>query len=342
MAFQGILLRYSGGVGNTNRDFSLGGKASQVNQGGIVSPQSMTLDSALAGVDLCMSRGNPVGAGTLIWHPDTRELMWIPYGTVSTQSDAGPAPLLLQTLNMPPNEYPPERYTVKVSGNGYYELGGATKKLIVYVTEASLPTSRAIRTLTIADNEHNIFDTISYSENTSGDTEFRCLYMQNLLSDIVWLRVSITSQPTNCTISVANEWAGNPPWPMFSVGEAEGNVDGDMFLETNAPTVKSWEEMQISSDLFAVHPHVQFEDGEQTTNGLVGDVAFIIAGESDPTSQLAALQWGTTLQFNYPIASGNMLSVWFKRVKASGVVDPTTDTFQFKIEYFTEVTVSPW
>ena len=163
MAFQGILLHYSGGVGNTNRDFSLGGKASKVKQGGIVSPQSMTIDTAISGVDLCMARGNPLGAGTLIWHPDTRELVWIPYGTVSTQSDAGPAPLLLQTLNMPPNEYPPDRYSATVSGDGYYEIGNSTRRLLVYVTEASLPTSRVIRQLTIATNEHNIFDTISYS-----------------------------------------------------------------------------------------------------------------------------------------------------------------------------------
>lgn len=344
MYFQGLLLRYSGGDGNTNRDFSLGGQVSQVKQGGIVTPQSMSLDSALAGVDLCMSRGNPLGVGTLIWHPDTREIVWIPYGTVPTQSDAGPAPLLLQTLNMPKNEYPVERYSTRVVGDGYYELGGTTKKLLLYVTVASLPSTRQIRALTIADNEHNIFDTISFSENTSGDTEYRCVYLHNMFSDPTWFRVSITAQPENCTLTLGNEFAGNPPWPLLSYAERESLVSKDLFIETNAPTVKSHETMQtVPSQIFELHPVVQFEDGTQFTDGVIGDLAPVILGEGDPTNVLNVItSWVTTLQFNYPVSAGNMVSLWFKRVKAAGVVDPTTDTLQFKIEYYTDATETPW
>lgn len=341
MAFEGILLRYSGGATNVLRDSSLGGVRSNIRIGGYLSPQLASLNAPLAGVEICVAKGNPTGTGTLIWHHDTQELVWIPPGTVSTQSDAGPAPLLPQTLNMPKNAYPATRYTLKPEGSGFYQIGTATAWILVYLTVGSLPSSRTIVGVTVANTPDMIFDQVYYAENVSGDTEYRCIYLENAFSDPIWVKVSITSQPANCTISIGNEYAGVPLWPGVDVAEISRNG----FVELIGPgLVLGVDGLQVDRELFELHVFGDSLGGGQVTNGLTGDVAYTIVDEGDSTSVLASTIFGSSVEPNdfIGIDPGNMVSLWFKRVKAPGAVSPTTDTFQFKIEYQTDEFTTPW
>lgn len=61
----------------------------------------------------------------------------------------------------------------------------------------------------------NLFDTVTSSEATSGDIEYRCFYVQNdnvsltLQSAVVWIQVQTASPDTSIAISVATEGVNN-------------------------------------------------------------------------------------------------------------------------------------
>lgn len=339
MAFQGLLLLYSGGVGNSDPAGSLGGQVSLVSPERYVSPQKIISFGGIPGVIPCVCKGSQLGTAWLIYHHDDNSLTWILPGTVSTQSPAGPAPLLLQTLNMPENQYPPERYSVSLDGSGYYELGGGSKSLLVSVNASALPTTRTIVQLTIEDNKHNIFDAITQGESNSGLIEYRCLYIQNLLSDPISLKLTITSQPANSIIMVANEFA------LSGLAEAEmnGSVDSGLWLLGEGVNyTATMDPMYEDMGMFLLHGSAGAVMSYQSTDGLTGDLPVQLVDESDSTDLTQLFKWSTDAVFSTMIPSGKMVSVWFKRVKPAAVTTGTEDTFQFQILYESEVLTTPW
>lgn len=343
MAFQGLLLIYSGGTGNTYPHSSLGGQAAQSRPFRYVTPQKATYVVPLQGVHICVIRGSSLGASWLIYYEDDHSLTWILPGTVSTQSDAGPAPLLPQTLNMPPNAYPPERYTVKIQGDGYYELGNGAKSMLLYVTEADLPATRTILSFTTEDNKHNIFDALTQAESNTGDVEYRCLYIQNKFSDPVSLKFSITTQPSNSFVMVANEYQNASPFPSLSEAETQQLVDLTGNLLANGPSYNpETDAMLDGEDLFLQYGGSAVVDGYQNTDGLTGDLPSQLIDESDSTNVLAGFYWSTDAVFTRLIPSGNMVSIWLKRVKPSYPTSPVEESFGFQILYQGDLLTTPW
>ena len=77
-------------------------------------------------------------------------------------------------------------------------------------TDASL--GGAISTTEVADASlHNLFDIVSSSEASAGDTEYRCIYVKNnhgslaLQSAVIWIQTVTPSTDTVVAIALAGE-----------------------------------------------------------------------------------------------------------------------------------------
>lgn len=140
----------SGGSANTNPDLSLGGilSSSQI--------KSQQATTAITGVTITDGIDNPAGDGTLDFVLSGTTLAW-----ASAGDTAGAA--------------------VDVSVDGIYRLDSGTNGFIlVDVTSANLPavdTTDAVVSVTNIAN--NIFDDINAVESSTGDTEYRCVYIKN-------------------------------------------------------------------------------------------------------------------------------------------------------------------
>ena len=151
---RGDLVHYlSGGTGNTTPANSIGGAKSNTAK---IDSQTIDAPTNVTGVVIEDSVNNALGDGTLTYTNSGTTLTWAENGDT-----AGAA--------------------VDVSTNGLYILftnnGGY---IVVTVTAGSLPGSdQNDADLTVAHNSNNLWDDISTSEAVAGDTEYRCIYLQN-------------------------------------------------------------------------------------------------------------------------------------------------------------------
>lgn len=149
-----FLVRLSGGAANTDPTLALGGAMSTVLGGKVLSqtPTGLTI----TGVTIDDAMGNTVGSGSLFFDQSANTLRWTPPGgTAGTPVD--------------------------ITGDDVYAIQGGADGgvLLVTIVNASLPSSDATNTITIANKTLNIFDDVAKAEAKAGDIEYRGLYFEN-------------------------------------------------------------------------------------------------------------------------------------------------------------------
>lgn len=182
-----LAIRLSGGASNTDPAAALGGVMSTV-AGGIVDSQTASAPTTLTGVVIDDAAGNTLGDGTLAFNSTNTTLTWTPpSGFVGSAVD--------------------------VSSNGTYAIQGASNSgyVVVTVTASSLPGSDITNTITITANDNNLFDDVAKADALAGDTEYRCVYLENthgtdsVIATKVWID---TNTPGQDVIAIALDPAG--------------------------------------------------------------------------------------------------------------------------------------
>lgn len=334
MAYQDLFFLLSGGAANENPNNSLGGAVSSAAPGGFFSPQKITT-TPIPGLDVCFSKGAPTGQGYLIWLPSKKLLTWIPYGPSSPPDWGGPTYSLVLSLNMLTDGYPGTRYHLTVTEDGLFAIG-ESPVLVVRITQEYLPTENALMSVLIEEGVHNLFDMVSSSEASGGDTEYRCLWLKSTLPDTIdYMKIFVDQQPTNCTISLANEFIYVSSSPLHSetrTGAIVGMEYGDYVW--NGPRVDAV--LTSYYDWYVGKRIVGAADrgiGNQITDGVSGDIPAVLANENDTTNVLAGLEFYNEIEFFKPIEPNAVRSFWIRRVKSAGSVPQQTEGFSLKIQF---------
>jgi hypothetical protein len=149
-----LVIRLSGGAGNTDPLLALGGVMSTVGGGRVFSQSDSGL--TITGVTIDDAMGNNVGSGSLFYDQSANTLRWTPPGgTAGTPVD--------------------------ITGDGVYAIqgGGDGGVLLVTISNASLPSSDSTNTIVIANNTEGILDDVTKAEAKAGENDYRGLYFEN-------------------------------------------------------------------------------------------------------------------------------------------------------------------
>jgi len=167
MAARNIDAYLSGGVTNTDPNASLGGGASAEKLYG----QNPAYDAAtISGVTL-------VDSANL----SSVELSFTFAGTVLS---------IRKTTDV----LPVIEVTVSVDGEYVLVSPDNSVELTVLVTNASLPVSSSMETITATNINHNLFDQVSSNNSKVGDINYRHFYIKNNLASDLSLKIIIEKQ----------------------------------------------------------------------------------------------------------------------------------------------------
>jgi hypothetical protein len=177
-----IKFHYSGGASNSDPSLSLGG---------IISSTAVVIQTAnapvnITGLTISRATNNEQGNGTLSWSSVNNELSWQPPNSLTV-------------------------YTIGITVDGTYIVGGSDGLLTVTAVYASMPVTYKQDTITITNNIGNVFDAVSALDSLLGDTEYRCLYVKNTHATLtangvtIWIK-ELTSGPDE--ISIGKDPAG--------------------------------------------------------------------------------------------------------------------------------------
>ena len=126
---------------------------------GCANPAQAITASTIAGITYDDASGNTVGTGTVTYTTSGTTLQWTPPGEA-----IGTA--------------------VNVGTSGSYVIYGAAFSAQIKITSVSGSLAGdATQSVTISNQTNKLFDDISGSESTSGDTEYRCFYVKNAAAD---------------------------------------------------------------------------------------------------------------------------------------------------------------
>ena len=152
-ALTDIEVRLSGGLANTNPLLSIGGIKSNTK---VLSQQ---LTGTMAGVAFVDGVMNAEGVGVLTFNFAAKTLTWAPAG-----GTAGP----------PVNVAVDGTYAITATG------GSAYGYIVVTVTAVNLPSANISANITVANLTQKLFDDVTKSVALAGQTDYRCVYVQNV------------------------------------------------------------------------------------------------------------------------------------------------------------------
>ena len=193
----------SGGASNIVPNAALGGAISTVTSG-LIKSQTASTPVNITGVVIKDAFGNPEGVGGLAFTKSTNTLGWKTYGQ-STY------------------------YGVPTSVDGEYIIGNSAGYLIVQVTAASLPSSDKVDSITIANQQQNLFDNVSAAQSLIGKTSYRCCYIKNTHSTdaavavTVWVK-TVTPAGDDITIGLGTSANGGTEQTIASDTTAPSGV----------------------------------------------------------------------------------------------------------------------
>lgn len=305
-----LVLRYSGGSGNSNPLLSLGGVVSSA-AGRFPLSQSFTA-STIPGVSILHAAKNPDGTGQLNYYASTGRLEWV-------TPDA-------------------DTYSVAISSSGSYAIGDTIQGFIrVEVVYSSLPSVDASCNISVLTAEDSLFTRPSLAELNTGVVEYRSLYLHNQSTsgaeDVVLTRIlgQYGSQ-----IEIGSSFAGRSYYstsekeevnfrlfnPVMNKGtfsiSSTAHINREQLVATN----------RTGEPLFNFFPSspVQSSDGETY------DVEPAIADIYDSTNTLSMVEWGNSIYWPF-IAPGAMVSFWIRRTVPAGPYTPSTEKVQFDINF---------
>src|SRR5512141_31104 len=148
-----LLFIHSGGAGNTNPAADLGGAISTAGNKRVKSQTASSLAN-ITGVAVTDCYGNAEGVGSVQFTFSSKLLAWKPFGQTTY-------------------------YGVAVSADGEYLIGSSAGYMVVQVTYANLPASDKVDSVTVANLQQNVFDTVTAAQALVGKTSYRCLYVLN-------------------------------------------------------------------------------------------------------------------------------------------------------------------
>lgn len=144
---------HSGGATNDLPANDLGGIISSATYS-VIKAQTASNPVQVTGVLVKNAFGNAEGNGSLYFANATKYLAWKPYGGASYNG-------------------------INLTQSGTYIIGASNGYLEVQVTFGSLPTQDKTDTLTIANNQQNLFPHVSGQQSLVGRVDYRCVYVSN-------------------------------------------------------------------------------------------------------------------------------------------------------------------
>lgn len=195
--------------------------------------------SPIAGVTVNFaSVANSNAAGTLTFTLSTNSLQWTPPG-----GSIGAA--------------------VAFTANGTKIIYGSDASMFIEVTVvyASLPGANDTDTITISENastKNNIFDNVSSAEASSGDTEYRAIYVKNTHATEALQGAKVFIQ--------ANTPSTNDVWD-FAVEDPSSRTNGSIQTianENTAPTGLTWYQVSTKATAIAIAGAVDLSAGTFT------------------------------------------------------------------------------
>lgn len=153
IAINDLIFVHSGGSGNTNPAADLGGAISTAGNKRVKS-QTASSTVNITGVSITDCFGNAEGVGSLQYTFSTKVLAWKPFGQTTY-------------------------YGVALTTDGEYLIGSSAGYMVVQVTYNSLAASDKVDSITVANIQENVFDTVTAAQSLVGKTSYRCLYILN-------------------------------------------------------------------------------------------------------------------------------------------------------------------
>lgn len=191
----------SGGSSNVTPGASLGGAiGTQTNS--LIKSQTASTPVNITGVVIKDAFGNPEGVGGLSFVKATNTMAWKPYGQTTY-------------------------YGVPTSTDGEYLIGNSAGYMIVQVTAASLPASDKVDSITIANQQQNLFDTVTAANSLIGKTSYRCIYIKNTHG---------TDAAAGVTVWVKNVTAAGDDITIGLGTSANGGTEQTISDEITAPS----------------------------------------------------------------------------------------------------------
>lgn len=305
MSYSGLMFLHSGGVGNQSPNASLGGAASASKIAGAVSTQKVTNSTPITGIYIAAVFGNNLGSATIAFDFAAGTLSWTPSG---------------QSLQ-----------SIAIGGDGVYKVG-ITYGLLFHLISSELPVSNASVNITVSDFIGNCLDDAGYTERQIGFTDYRCLYIKNLTGNVITALTLTTTQPTEATISFANEWQDLSGLTGVDV-EVLSLVDEDMSINlTSSLSIKTdVNDYYYEAGQYQGAPYEKI--GAQNSDGETIDLAVVIPTELDPTQIVSPLSWSSSLNWTN-IGINKYVSFWMKRVSpAVGAGSLIHDSFTLTLTF---------
>ena len=202
LAINELKVYHSGGATNNDPLLDLGGIISSDASKRVVSQNAVPDTSNITGVTIDEAYGNPEGVGTLSYLNTGNNLAWKPYG---------------QSIF----------YGLDVSAGGIFTLGSSAGYLVVNVTFVSLPAGDETDTVTVANNQSNVFDPVLAGDSLLGKTSYRGLYIVNTsafeATDLtIWIG---SNTPGGDTIDIAADTSGLITGDGVTTGVMEALAD---------------------------------------------------------------------------------------------------------------------
>lgn len=191
----------SGGAANETPGAALGGAISTATAG-LIKSQTASTPVNITGMVIKDAFGNPEGVGSVSFTKATNTIGWKPYGQ-STY------------------------YGVVCGTDGEYLIGNSAGYMIIQVTAASLPASDKVDSITIANQQQNLFDNVAAAASLIGKTSYRCFYIKNThgtdagVDVTIWVK-SVTPAGDDITLGLGSS--------------ANGGVEQTIADEITAPT----------------------------------------------------------------------------------------------------------
>lgn len=292
MAITQPRLRLSGGQFNQIANQSLGGQMSLAIASGVGTQKLVWTTTAMTGVTLCEGQGVALGAATLSYNPGT--------GALELEDSAT------------------NTFATILGSDGFYAVGDVSNYFVVHVLTSLLPTSGLTeRDVTVLLFKNAIFDDVTNSERSTGDVEYRHLYLANENYEATLWNPSVQiADPTLGDMRIAKD---------ISLSGTSGTMTPQGFYRTwwssqlvytfMTAAYKETPNPELGEVPLSPIPWVANHEGparDQDSDGDRQDVPPFAGDEQGITGATGNLTFTTVIKWNR-IDPGNCVSFWLRR-----------------------------
>ena len=312
MSVPAVYFVLSGGASNTLPANALGGAASTVNGGILVTKTATPQSAEIAGVAMVGVMGGENGVHQLSWQVSGGLLSWTtPAGAVS------------QTA---------------VSADGLLMLSANGAQVFVDIAYASLPGTDSSVDYSVGQASNPLFDNVELAERQSNHFNYRCLYLYNNTASVLTnVELEVMPPPTYGTMLLGSEYKTSGITKLPTAQYTEHNAvtfGGVRFLQAR-PAGFAADQIDYYRGYEFKAPSVHAGVVTQASDGVSVEIPTVLVDELDSTNLLAGIEF--TKKITWPaIAAGKYVSCWVRRYIAANTSGTGAETQDYSLRILYE------